>query len=116
MLKSLELLKRGFLGSTSASSLEQSSSRDLKPVQSELKKHIESRVKQLTNGMPMQPIIVSTVGQALDGTTDNDLLDVIRKASIELDDILEVFDNKFADEKIERDSSICQTMSNASAL
>ena len=46
--------------------------------------------------MPMQPIIVSTVGQALDGTTDNDLLDVIRKASIELNDILVFFDQKDA--------------------
>ncbi len=48
--------------------------------------------------MPLQPIIVSTVDQALDGTTDDDLLDVIRKASNELDDILEMFDSKFIDE------------------
>src|SRR5215510_3340607 len=94
MLKSLELLKRGYLGLTSASCSEQSSSQELKPVQSELKNHIKNRVKQLTSGMPLQPIITSTVDQALDGTTDADLLDVIRKASDELIDILELFDGE----------------------
>lgn len=44
--------------------------------------------------MPLQPIITSTVDQALDGTTDADLLDVIRKASDELIDILELFDGE----------------------
>jgi len=34
------------------------------------------------------------VDQALDGTTDADLLDVIRKASDELIDILELFDGE----------------------
>src|SRR5262245_39831387 len=101
MLKSLELLKRGYLGLTSASSSEQSSSQESKPVQSELKKHIEKRVKNLTEGMPLQPIITSTVAQALDGTTDNDLLDVIRKASGELDDILETFDTNFVKELLQ---------------
>jgi len=36
----------------------------------------------------------------LDGTTDSDLLDVIRKASNELDDILEMFDTDFIQELV----------------
>ena len=40
------------------------------------------------------------MGQALDGTTDSDLLDVIRKASNELDDILEMFDTDFIQELV----------------
>jgi len=39
------------------------------------------------------------VDQALDGTTDNDLLDVIRKASGELTEILENFDDEFCNDK-----------------
>ena len=48
--------------------------------------------------MPIQKLITSTVAQALDGITDVDLLDVIRKASGELDDILITFDKKMIEE------------------
>ena len=48
--------------------------------------------------MPIQKLITSTVAQALDGTTDKDLLEVIHKASNELLDVIEMFDNEIVDE------------------
>ena len=42
--------------------------------------------------MPIQKVITSTVAQALDGITDDELLNIIRKASDELMDTLETFD------------------------
>lgn len=74
MLKSLELLKNGYRGLTSALSAEQSSSRESKQAQSELKNDILSRVKEVTNEIPQQPIILSVVTQALASTDENDLL------------------------------------------
>ena len=48
--------------------------------------------------MSLQKLITSTVTQALDGTTDEELLTMIRMASQELDDILEIFDSEFVNE------------------
>lgn len=62
--------------------------------------------------MPLQPIIVSTVGQALDGTTDNDLLDVIRKTSIELQEILNRFDQTLLQLEIMQDGKLCDMAGN----
>ena len=74
MLKSLELLKNGYRGLTSVLSAEQSSSHESKQAQSELKSDILQRVKEVTNEIPQQPIILSVVTQALASTTEDDLL------------------------------------------
>jgi hypothetical protein len=91
MLKSLELLKNGFRGLTSASLSEQSLSRDSKPAQSELKKSILKKVQEVTNGIPQQPIILSVVGQALATTNEKDLLHMIRLVSVELNKLVDEF-------------------------
>lgn len=74
MLKSLELLKNGYRGLTSALSAAQSSSQELKHRQSELKNDILQRVKEVTREIPQQPIILSVVTQALASTSEDDLL------------------------------------------
>ncbi len=93
MLKSLELLRNGYRGLTSASSSAQSLSQDLKQAQSELKKSILKKVQEVTNGIPQQPIILSVVGQALATTNEKDLLRMIRLVHMELEKILDEFDD-----------------------
>ena len=44
--------------------------------------------------MSLQPLVLSTVAQALDGTTDDQLLKMIRMAFDELGQILVTFENK----------------------
>lgn len=99
MLKSLELLKNGYRGLTSALSVERLSSHESKPAQSELKSDILRRVKEVTNEIPQQPIILSVVTQALASTDENDLLNMMIKVRDELTNIiakhqLEMFDSQ----------------------
>lgn len=89
MLKSLELLKNGYRGLTSALYAEQSSSQESKPAQSELKSDIIQRVKEVTNEIPQQPIILSVVTQALASTTEDDLLKMMVTVRDELTKIIE---------------------------
>lgn len=99
MLKSLELLKNGYRGLTSALSAAQSSSQESKQAQSELKSDILQRVKEVINEIPQQPIILSVVTQALASTTEDDLLNMMIKVRDELTNIiakhqLEMFDSQ----------------------
>ena len=88
MLKSLELLKNGYRGLTSALSAGQSLSQELKRAQSELKSDILLRVKEVTNEIPQQPIILSVVSQALASTTEDDLLKMMITVRDELTTII----------------------------
>ena len=88
MLKSLELLRNGYRGLTSALSVAQSSSHESKQAQSELKSDILNRVKEVTNEIPQQPIILSVVTQALASTTENDLLKMMVTVRDELTTII----------------------------
>jgi len=94
MLKSLELLKSGYRGLTSASLSAQSSSQESKPAQSELKKHILNRVSQVTQGMSEQKIILSVIGQVLATTNEKELLRFIGMVNSELNKILDEFSEK----------------------
>lgn len=99
MLKSLELLRNGYRGLTSALSVGQSLSHESKHQQSELKSDILRRVKEVTNEIPQQPIILSVVTQALASTTEDDLLNMMIKVRDELTNIiakhqLEMFDSQ----------------------
>lgn len=88
MLKSLELLRNGYRGLTSVLSAEQSSSHVSKQAQSELKSDILRRVKEVTNEIPQQPIILSVVTQALASTDENDLLKMMVTVRDELTAII----------------------------
>ena len=99
MRKSLELLKNGYRGLTSALSAGQSLSQELKPAQSELKSDILLRVKEVTNEIPQQPIILSVVSQALATTDEKDLLNMMIRVRDELSRLiakhqLEAFDSQ----------------------
>ena len=89
MLKSLELLKNGYLGLTSALSVGQSSSQESKQAQSELKNDILLRVREVTSEIPQQPIILSVVTQALASTTEDDLLKMMVTVRDELSSLIE---------------------------
>ena len=62
--------------------------------------------------MNLQPLIISTVVQALDGTTEEELLKMIRMTSNELDDILEVFDSEVPTAIIESNGQLRDLASN----
>lgn len=94
MRSSLKFLSNGFRGLVSSSSSPQSSCPESKSPRSELKKHVISRVTQATNGVPEQRLILSTVIPLLDGISDEALLQIIRVADAEFDDILSRFDGK----------------------
>jgi hypothetical protein len=94
MTRSLQLLKSGFLGFSSHSSQEQSSSQESKNPQSELKKRILSRLSEALNQAPgpQKKLILSLVGPALDTTTNEELLGYARRAYDEFGAILMEFD------------------------
>ena len=89
MLKSLELLKNGYRGLTSALSVAQSSSQESKPQQNELKNDILRRVKEATSEIPQQTIILSVVTQALASTDEKDLLKMMVIVRDELTKIID---------------------------
>src|SRR4030095_6280629 len=88
MLKSLQLLKDGYRGLTSASSSAQSLSQESKRAPSKLKENIQNRVNQVTSGMKEAPIILSVLGQALATTSDIDLIKMIRIVHNELGNLI----------------------------
>lgn len=91
MIRSLQLLKNTYRGLTLPSSSEQLSSRESKQVPSKLKLEITRRIKQTTDGMPEQKIILSVIGQALGGIADDKLLMFIKMVNNELDELIDTF-------------------------
>lgn len=95
MLKSLQLLKSGFRGSSLSSSSGQSQSQDSKPAPSELKKKLVERLKEQMRaqgpGGTEEKMIISLVTQALISTSEERLIEVIRIAHVEFGAILAEF-------------------------
>lgn len=91
MRSSLKFLRSGFRGLTSSLSSLQSLSTESKNQQSELKQHVINRVKEATQGMPEQKLILTTITPLLDGISDEGLLGLIKLAHLEFTEILAKF-------------------------